>query len=185
MRWQTIETQLGYFGRHRDERFSEYDQQFGRGRWRIAWARGESVLGFDGVVMLYEDAYFAYLALRPALLEEFVATASDVYDNERSNLTSGLDYSKQEGSRTHLQDIALRRCVIRFGREFAGSRLIQIRDQDAKPPVHPLSLTLSPGRVPFHRPEWIRQPELIGWWQPGSVESFYQSGKLLQRWVPS
>ena len=43
-----------------------------------------------------------------------------------------------------------------------------------------LSWSKSPGRVPFHMPGVLLDPELEGWWQPGSVESFYQSNKVLQ-----
>jgi len=28
--------------------------------------------------------------------------------------------------------------------------------------------------------ELIKKPELTGWWKPGSIESFYQSNKILQ-----
>jgi hypothetical protein len=185
MHWETIERQLGYFGRHRDVRYSEYDLRFGRGQWRIAWCAGENMLGFDGVVMLYEDAYYAYLQKNQGVLNELASVASDVYDTDTGNVSSGLNYLRQEGSRTHLQDIAIRRCMLRFGLGFSGVQLIQIRDKDAAPPIHQLSLQLSPGRVPFHRPGWIQRPELEGWWQSGSAESFYQSNKLLQRRLDS
>jgi hypothetical protein len=42
-------------------------------------------------------------------------------------------------------------------------------------------MILSPGRVPFHRPDLIEKPELNGWWEKSSVESFYQSNRLLQK----
>jgi hypothetical protein len=89
-----------------------------------------------------------------------------------------LDYTVQETGRTHVQDIAIRRVVARLGRQFEGDQLIQIRDALGD---HPLSMALSPGQVPFHRPDVILLPEIEGWWLPGSVESFYQSNKLLQR----
>jgi hypothetical protein len=50
---------------------------------------------------------------------------------------------------------------------------------------HPLSLALSPGQVPFHKPELMSHPDNLteirgkAWWLPSSVEDFYQRGKRL------
>jgi hypothetical protein len=174
--WHTIE-RPGYFGKHRDERYAEYDARFGSGNWKVAWQIGAAVHDMLGATALYEDAYLAFLIANPDVCDLLVAEASDVYDDDPSNVTCGLDYTAQETSRTHLQDIAVRRSLVRMGRWFAGETLIRIRDSRGD---HPLSMTLSPGRVPFHRPELIVQPELTGWWLPGSVEGFYQSNKVLQ-----
>ncbi len=92
-------------------------------------------------------------------------------------MNSGLDYTKQETKRTHIQDIAIRRSLIRLGKWFEGSELIRIRQEKGN---HPLSMTLSPGRVPFHSPLLIIDPEIKGWWDSGTVESFYQSNRYLQ-----
>jgi hypothetical protein len=175
--WVEVE-RPGYFGSHRAERHQEYDGLFGAGRWRLSWRVGEHSFSRAQMTMLYEDAYFAFLSQRPEMLERLVAEASDVYDDAPSNMASGLDYERQETERTHVQDIAIRRVVTRLGRAFAGPEPIQIRDALGE---HPLSLGLSPGQVPFHLPDLIILPELTGWWLPGSVESFYQSNKVLER----
>jgi hypothetical protein len=178
------EARPGYFGREREQRRQEYDAQYGVGRWRIVWQIGERVGGFGEVVMLYEDAYVLYLTQRIDLLDQLIAEAAEVYDDAPSNVASGLDYTAQETAQTHLQDIAIRRSLVRLGRVFRGSRLIQIRGAAATPPVHPLSLELFPARVPFHRLDWICRPYMEGWWtregSATSVEGFYQSNKLLQ-----
>ena len=106
-----------------------------------------------------------------------VGEASDVYDDELSNVKSEFDYTKQETPRTHIQDIAIRRSLLRLGVWFEGKELIRIRQEKG---THSLSITLSPGRVPFHRPDLIVKPEITGWWYPETVESFYQSNKYLE-----
>ncbi len=176
--WETVD-RPGYFGRHRDERRAAYDAQYGRGQWRIVWEADGRLFGFEQMVLLYEDAYVAYLGSSQGLpwLAQLVESASDVYDDAPSNVASGLDYLKQETSRTHVQDVAIRRAVVRLRETFRGQQLIQIRDSQGS---HVLSMVLSPGQVPFHRPELILKPFLEGWWEPGSVECFYQSNKLLQ-----
>ena len=173
---ETVE-RPGYFGKHREARHREFDERFGPGNWRIAWQLGERVGPAAEAVMFYEDAYLAYLVAHPEHVATLARDASDVYDDAPSNVASGLDYTVQETASTHLQDVAIRRCMVRLGRRFQGSELIQIRDSRGD---HPLSLLLSPGHVLFNRPDLIIRPELEGWWEPGSVESFYQSNKLLQ-----
>lgn len=175
-RWTTIE-RPSQFGKDRDKRYREYDEKYGKGNWRLVWEVGGSAIDRDGIVMLYEDAYYFFFKSHPDALERLLKDASDVYDDAPSNVTSGLDYDKQETDRTHLQDISIRRVVIRLGRAFTGKQLVQIRDTQGS---HPLSVTLSPGQVPFHMPELIKQPEATGWWKPGTVESFYQSNRVLQ-----
>jgi hypothetical protein len=46
------------------------------------------------------------------------------------------------------------------------------------------STALSPGEVPFHKPELISVPTNVGdfinrWWLPGSVEDFYQRNRRI------
>jgi hypothetical protein len=180
--WNTV-GRPGYFGGHRDEKYQEYDELYGNGRWRIAWQLNERQCGAAEAVMVYEDAYFNFLTASSDVVDRLVREARDVYDDQESNVLSSLDYACQETERTHLQDIAIRRSLVRLGVDFRGTRLIQIRGASGTPPVHPLSHLLYPGQVPFHRPEWILNPAIEGWWQPGSVEAFYQSNKLLQRKV--
>jgi hypothetical protein len=105
-----------------------------------------------------------------------IREASEVYDTDLSNINSGFDYTAQEGPRTHIQDIAIRRVVRDEGLAFRGPAPVRIRQELG---THPLSMTLSPGRVPFHRPELIIQPQLTGWWHPDTVEAFWQSNKIL------
>lgn len=175
--WETI-GRTGYLGSKRNDKRKECDDKYGKGNWRVVWKIKDFYVGESGAYALYEDAYFEFLRKVPDVLKQLVSDASEVYDDSPSNVNCGLDYAVQETNRTHLQDIAIRRSLIRLGTWFKGDKLIQIRD---KVGVHPLSMTLSPGRVPFHKPDLIENPELEGWWAKSSVESFYQSNKLLQR----
>ena len=178
-RWTTIGCP-GYLGKHRDEKFAEWDTTYGAEKWRLVWVIGadELVGGKTIAYALYEDAYFQFLSTNQDVLDELISEAANVYDDQPSNILSGFDYFVQETDRTHLQDIAIRRSLVRMWLWFHGNRLIRIRQEKGD---HRLSLILSPGRVPFHRPELIVQPEIDGkWWNLGSVEAFYQSNRVLQ-----
>ena len=87
-----------------------------------------------------------------------------------------MDYCAQV--HIDIQDIAIRRCVLRRGVWFRGDKLIRIRQEKGD---HQLSIILSPGRVPFHRADLIVKPEIEGWWEPGTIEAFYQSNRMLQK----
>lgn len=168
----------GYFGKEKSKKYAEYDKKFGPNNWGIFWKVGTNFTDFLGACKYYEDAYCIFLNSRKDVLAQLVNEASDVYDDDVSNVKSEFDYTVQETGRTHIQDIAIRNSAKRLGIQFRGRKLIQIRHDRG---THPLSMILSPGRVPFHMPEIIEQPELTGWWNPGSVESFYQSNKFLRR----
>jgi len=166
----------GFFGKRRDEVIAGFNAQHGPGNWQLGWTMENGpVLSFQEAVLVYEQAYYRFLT-SGNILERLTTEAIDVYDNSLTNSSSGLNYNSQESILTHLQDIALRRCIMRFGVRFRGQEPIQIRGSKG---THDLSRTLSPGQVPFHRPELIHQPALPGWWQGGSIEDWYQSGKIL------
>lgn len=179
--WTMFENKApGYFGAKRDATMAAWDEVFGAGNWKLGWVVGDKLVGYREACQLYEDAYYEFLKSQADLLEELVSTASDVYDDAPTNVHSGFDYEKQETNRTHIQDIALRNVIRRLERRFEGSHLVQIRFKDSH-----LSRCLTPGQVPFHRPELITLPDNLDlvyekkWWNIGSVEDFYQLNKRL------
>jgi len=172
-KWQLI-GRPGYAGKNAAARQKELARQYGPGNWRIAYKWRNSIITRQEALQLYADAYTAYLAAEPAVLDWLVNTASDVYDISPSDVDSGTDFSIQTASATHLQDIAVRIAVERLGRGFNGGDLLQIRGPKSA------GRHLSPGVVPFHRPDDIVKPELGGWWKKGTIESFWQSNKYLQ-----
>ena len=179
--WSLVDnTSPGYVGKRRNELWAERDSKYGKGKWQLIWLVVGDYLEYTEACRLYEDAYFENFKKRPELLEYLLEVASNVYDDNPSNVESGFDYSKRGDVRTHIQDIAIRNCVKRFGRAFRGNKLVQIRDRMGD---HPLSLALSPGQVPFHKPELVSNPDNLAeirskaWWMPLSIEDFYQRAK--------
>lgn len=174
--WVPLE-RPGYFGKHRDTLCASWDDLYGEDGWRISWRINGMMVPRQGMLMFYEDAYYHFLCDNPDTLDSLCREASDVYDNDPSNMEAGFDYFHQEGDRNHVEDITLRRVVFRQARHFEGREPLQIREVAGE---HWLAPMLSPGTVPFHRPELIEMPELDGWWKHGTVESFYQSNKWLE-----
>ena len=171
--WRIID-HPGYAGTGKSGRDAARNRLYGQGNWRTAFRWGDGLVDRETALQLYEDAYFAHFSTHPEVLDGLCASACDVYDNAQSNVNSGCDYSVQETDATHLQDIAIRRCVLRLGRSFDGDHLVEIRGKNSE------GFHLNPGRVPFHLPERIvERPGNPGWIQSGSIEDFWQSNKVL------
>ena len=170
----TIAEYPGYFGKKSNEMEQLYDTNYGSENWKIAYVWCEKIVSRDFALQIYEDAYHAYFQNNPDVLEWLLHTASDVYDNAVSNIHSYLDYHIQEEQATHLQDIAIRRIVFRFGRAFKGKRLLQIRGNNSP------GYILNPGEIPFHLPERIEvNANCPRWAKPDSVEAFWQCNKII------
>ena len=176
MKWQTL-FRPGYLGKHKETKYQEWNEAYGIGNWRLVWLWGNQAKDFLGACELYETAYLKFLRQHKNLTMELITEASNVYDDSPTNVLSGMDYLKQETNRTHIQDIVIRRALKKLGLQFKGNTLIRIRHNRGE---HSFSMLLSPGKVPFHRPELIEKPLLEGWWDRGSVECFYQSNRHLQ-----
>ncbi len=171
--WLAISGLAGYTGTRRVEQVRRLDGLFGEGSWYIAWRLGDAVIDRSEAIRLYEDAYFECLGANRETTDWLCRTASDVYDNCLTNVASGLDYSIQEASSTNLQDIAVRRCLLRLGRRLEGDHPVEIRGVASE------GYRLNPGIVPLHRPSEIHPSEEKGWWEPGTVEAFWQQNKVV------
>lgn len=169
----------GHLGSRRAEVVRRWDRRYGPDGWRLRWRVGDVLHPQEAALSLYEDAYYHLLAADGAVLARRVArTARDVYDHAEDDVVSGLDYAVQRAVSAHLQDIAVRRVLVRLGLWFRGERLLRLRKADGADDS--LGALLDSGRVPFHRPDLVARPLLQGWWNPLSVECFYQSNKVLQ-----
>ena len=171
--WITL-CRPSYSGPTKRTRDGDRDTLYGCGRWRTAFSWGGRIIRYVDALYLYEDAYLEHFRAHPDDLDWIVNTACEVFDNSETNVLSGLDYAVQEAATTHLQDIAVRRCLVRLGLWFKGDHLVEIRARDSE------GYRLNPGQIDFHRLEMIVQPEPRSWWRPGSVESFWQSNKVFQ-----
>ncbi|MDZ4242050.1 MAG: 2-phospho-L-lactate transferase CofD family protein, partial [Candidatus Omnitrophota bacterium] len=164
----------GFFGAARREIQQKLNSWFGRDGWQEMHLVEGRLLTPQQAILTYEDSYYYYFRSHPEVLEGLVSTASDVYDTAPSNVHSKLDYSNQEApdKGQHLHDIAVRRAVRRLGKQFRGSKLIQIRGRSSE------GFHLNPGQLPFHRPEIIVN-KVGGWWKYGTIEDFWQNSKVI------
>ncbi|NHJ86573.1 MAG: hypothetical protein FK734_13995 [Asgard group archaeon] len=163
----------GYAGKKKKVRRLELEKKFGANNWKIAHLIQGKLLDRIEALTYFEDSYFHFFSNNPEILDWLILTAKDVYDTSPTNTDSGLDYTIQETEDVHLHDIAIRRVLNRLNKNFQGNKLIEIRGQESEGAI------LSTGQVPFHQPELILQPQLKGWWQKNSIESFWQSNKVL------
>jgi 8-oxo-dGTP diphosphatase len=171
--WQVVDSP-GYAGKEKADRDALRNKLYGCGNWNIAFRWGDSLVERDFALQLYEDAYWVFLRDNPDQLNWLCSTAKEVYDNAETNIESRLDYAIQEAESTHLQDIAIRRSILRHGRRFCGDHLVEIRGRESE------GYHLNPGQVPFHMPKMIQHREgNPAWIEKGSIEDFWQSNKVL------
>jgi hypothetical protein len=181
--WEPVNNKsTGYLGKKRNEEWARRNELYGQGEWQMGWLFDGSYLEYPEVCQLYGDAYYNYFKMRPELLEHLLDEAEDVYNDDPINVEAGTDFNHRGEVKTHIGDTAIRRAVQRLGKQFRGKKLLQINDRKG---THPLSLALSPGQVPFHKPELLSNPDNLeeieagAWWLKGSVEDFYQRAKRL------
>lgn len=175
-------TRPGYFGRRRDQKVAEYNAQYGAGNWELRWAAEDLALTFETACKrFYERSYYEYLSARPELVD-WICSYGECIDNAPTNVTSGLDYTKQEAFSTHIQDIAVRNVLRKLSRSFEGpqSKVLVIRSKDSD------GYKIGPGNVPFYDAALIHAPSKCpDWANAGSVEDFWQSNKYLYARVPN
>ncbi|HMZ27018.1 MAG TPA: hypothetical protein PLM37_06830, partial [Elusimicrobiota bacterium] len=164
----------GYFGYNAPAIRQRLDEWFGPNGWSIKHIVRGRVVEESEAFALYEEGYYQYFKSHPEELDRLVRMARDVYDTDPSNVASGGDYTKQgDTAARHLQDVAIRNVVKRLGRTFEGTELIQVRGRGTP------GEQWAPGNIPIHDASLIRQPEMRNWWKAGSVESFFQSTKII------
>jgi hypothetical protein len=182
-KWRNVE-RPGYFGKRRDTIIARYNAAYGTDNWRLAWvapgfppgAPDHAYEFANACKVFYEESYLRYLLNRLDDLD-FICEFTECMDNSPMNVHSGLDYTAQETSSMHIQDIAVRNVLATLRRTFTGKRteLLIIRSVDSN------GHQFGPGNVPFYRPEMIMKPSRCPQWaSPGSVEDFWQSAKTLQ-----
>jgi hypothetical protein len=176
MMWQN-KGRPGFFGRRRDDKIRKLNEFYGQGNWRLIWTDGQRELEFaEACSAFYEEAYFCHLSKQLDDLD-FICSFGECIDNAPTNVSSGLDYTKQEAFSTHIQDIVIRNVIKRLGRSFTGSadKILVIRTKDDN------GHRFGPGNIPFYNSDLIMIPSLRpGWAGKGSVEDFWQSNKILQ-----
>ncbi len=164
---------LGYAGRKKTLRRTELENKFGKDNWIIAHLVDGKLLSREEALVYFEEGYFQFFKKNPELLDWLILTAQDIYDTDPSNIDSKFDYSIQETEAAHLNDIAIRRVIKRLGKEFQGSKLLQVHGENSE------GFVFTTGQVPFHKLDLIYSPQIKGWWSKNSIEAFWQSNKVL------
>ncbi|MHA1186179.1 MAG: aminoacyl-tRNA hydrolase [Candidatus Heimdallarchaeota archaeon] len=163
----------GFAGKQKIQKRKELLDKFGESNWKIAYLYEDNLLSREEALIHFENSYQKFFEDNPEILEWLLQTATDIYDNQESNVNSGLDYSIQETEDAHLHDIAIRRVLQKMGKAFQGESLLQIRGENSD------GFILSTGQVPFYEPKLIQRKQLKGWWGKNSIESYWQSNKVL------
>lgn len=179
----------GYFGNKRALREKELTEKYGE-TWKECWQVKDMILSFEDATMYYEDAYCIYLSKNIEIIP-FILNFAECYDSERKNILDHTTYNSTQIPR-HIQDIAIRRILLRSGAYFKKFRgveywdeyeeedLLHVRGASSKTNKVPNGAALMPGNIPFHVPDLIlEQNNIPKWAKIDSVEAFWQANKVI------
>lgn len=131
--------QVGDLQDRRDKYMTKVKHKVGKDNWFWVFKLGNKLYSQTWGMQVYEDAYYFFFHKNPELLKDLVEKWSDVYVVNRHDLVSGLNYHLQNHNRDHFHDIAIRRCLTRFGLSFQGKDILNLNDS---PYCH--------SKIPFH-----------------------------------
>jgi len=196
--WKTVESP-GYFGSSRDSSIAWWNEKYGEENWRIAWeTKDQIIMNFDDVFWnIYVPGYAEYFRIHSDEARLITSAHSFTYDKEiitREEAFAPRALYEIPGKANQFHHVALNIALEwHLGFPFRGKRPLQVREPKYSAVVsenatvallqaaHPVALAWkwSPGRIPTIRMDLVEK-SIAGWWQPGSIEDFYQSTKVLQ-----
>jgi hypothetical protein len=134
--------------REREKFIQSVNRRVGKGNWYWCFRANDKLYSHELGMQLYEDAYWVHLRKKIDLLKKAMQHY-DVYVIDRHDLEAGLSYKKQvHPYYEHYADIAVRRCLRRYGIWFNGKDLLHLRGSG-----------LDDVEVPFHLPYLINSPD--------------------------
>ena len=178
--WTTIR-RPGWFGEKTPELLTSFDETYGKGNWRIRHQLGPRLLDLKEALRLYELCYeLDFLNPdRHFYWTDLFQRASEVWTELESDVECGMDYSKQNHTAPHYEDMAIRIIMDRYSCTFKGDKLIRIRADS----TDVVGKALSSIHIPFIFPQFIESDlDEIAWWNrhKGSLEHFWHTNKILQ-----
>lgn len=185
--WITKQQPIGFFGGGREDKFANWNKEFGERNWRVAWVLANgTVLDFDRIFQLYVEGYAEYFREHPEEAVEISQNYSYSYDKTLISADSAFDPKAlldKPGIPNQFHHVALNLALTKnLGLEFQGDTPLQVRDGKPDQPKEswPKGWKWGPGHIPLHDPSLIPEVDLEGWWDPGSIEDLYQKAKTLQ-----
>lgn len=184
--WQTVE-RPGYLGKKKDEKYALWDQKYGVGNWRMVnEAVGSEIYSYEDIIYkIYVPGYEEYFKQNPDEAKIITDNFSYGYDKDLCTEEQAYDiyaFYNKPGVANQFHSVAFNIALRNLGYTFKGNEPIQVRE--AKPGTHqdqqPIGYKWSPGKIPCTNSEKIPNPHIEGWWNPNSIEDFYQSTKTLQ-----
>lgn len=154
--------QVGNLGKNRDKFISKVNQKVGKGNWYWSFRAGDKLYSWEWGMQLYEDAYYQFFRQDASKLKDIVGY-SNVFVYNRHDLDSGLDYKRQSQESDHCADIAIRRCLVRFGVWFHGKEILSLKGS-----------AFDPVEVKFHLPHLVNKPDKLK-----SIQSWINSNRLI------
>lgn len=136
----------------RDSFIYKIEKTVGKNNWSWTFKIGNNFYSYPIGMQIYEDAFWHFLYKNVDLLKDLVSSYENLYHVSYEDFESSLDYNKQKNKSDHFDDIAIRRCVARFGLKFSGNKILDINGS-----------AYSETKVPFHLPYKSKNQTVKSW----------------------
>ena len=133
--------QVGDLKDKRDSFIYKLEKTVGKNNWSWLFKIGKNFYSYPIGMQIYEDSFWHFLFKNVDLLKDLVTSYKNLYHVSYDDFESNLDYNKQKHKSDHFDDIAIRRCVARFGLKFNGTQVLDINNS-----------VYSEMKIPFHLP---------------------------------
>lgn len=134
--------------KNRERFIHSINKRVGKGNWFWVFKVGKKLYSNNLGMQLYEDAYWIYLKKNIDALK-LIMNSNEIYIINRHDIESGLSYTQQNHPyQEHYADIAIRRCLRRYGTWFRGNELLSL-----------VGSKLDDARIPFHLPHLVNSPD--------------------------
>lgn len=155
--------QVKKYGWERKEFIQDLSKKVGDSNWYWVFKVNNKLYSHNLGLQMYEDAYYQMFKNDISDVKELIEKYHNIYMYESADTKVSLDYHKRT-IKDYYQDIAVRRCLIRFGIWFKGeSDLFKIH-----------GTKLNDKHVPFHLPHLIDRPD-----SSKSARSWLDSNRLI------
>lgn len=164
----------GYLGDKKELMYKAWDKKYKK--WKLRWIFENQIVSFDEIFWkVYVAGYTNYFFSNHDEAKNLATKYSYTYDKDLITKEKAFDYKyllNKKKSNNQFHHCALNFAIkYNLNLEFNGTKPLQVRGKDSG------GYKWNPGFI--KSTVKFTQKQIKGWWEPNSIEAYYQSHKVL------